>query len=242
MKIDFHPVSSISDETIEANRRHSLSFNFPLHTDRTVSKERLAIVGSGLSISGKLEELKCFDGDLWGVNGAVSWLLDHDIDAALFSACMAPDWSYLDQDIFKSVQRAVLSWSCSPELFEMLPQGVDVTLVKSGEPGRAGGTATVVGAAIIALEMGYREVHFYGTECCFGLRSHIDRDEKLTNKLVITCNDQLFVTNPQMLFQSYELGQLIKGCPGVLFDKSGGLLAARMIDSEYDVISFSEAA
>lgn len=236
MKIEFYPVSEVTPDMVEDNRRHSLSLGLPLHTERPASRTKLAVVGSGPSVEAYTDELRAFDGDIWAINGAVTWLADQGIEATLFSACMPSDWSNLPAGAFSRVRRAVVSWSSSWALHRLLPDECDVILAKVEKAG----TTSVTAVPMVAIEMGYRQIVFYGCESSFASRSHIDREEKQLSAMIVECNGQRFETNPQMLMQSFELGSIINGCPGVMSEKSGGLLRARMADKEYDVVSLSD--
>lgn len=231
MKIEFYPVLGTTPEKIEDQRRYVRSLGYPLHTERQASKSRLAVVGSGPSVANHLSELKSWDGDIWGINGAASWLIDQGIDATLFTMCQIPDWSNVSPYAFQKVRRALVSSTTTKDLLELLPDGCDIAIVET-----SGCSTTASAAPLAAVNQGYTEISFFGCESCFGAKSHIDRDEIIKNKMVITCNGDMHITNPQMLMQSLELGKLIREFPKLLKDRSGGLLSARIADQNYDVV------
>lgn len=239
MKIEWLPVLGTTSDVIEEHRRYTASLGYPLHTTRQATKDRLAVVGSGPSVANHLSELREWDGDIWAINGAASWMLDQGIDVTLFTMCQIPDWSNVSPTAFRKVRRAIVASTSPPDLFKMLPADADIVVVNVGQGGVSTGSSTVTVAPIAALGMGYKELSFFGCECCFGAKSHVDRDEIIKNKMVITCNGDMFLTNPQMLMQSLELGKMMRTFPNILKNRSGGLLEARIADPEYDVVHMS---
>lgn len=200
---------------------------------------RLALVGGGLSASRHLETLRAWDGEIWGINGAASWLCDQDIDATLVS--MHP----MIEGVSRRVRRAVLGEECSPALFDSLSDR-ELYILSNRTPSgqilpRGGTTATAV--AIAAPVIGVSETWFFGCEGSYECeRTHnypvyIDTNEPW---VVVRANDEVFRTKAEFLLQSYILAELIHAFP-IYSECSGGLLAALVKDHQYEIFEKSQS-
>lgn len=234
MKVEFFSMPCVSLEIIEQHRSAALARNLPPHTEFKATARRLAVVGSGPSVAARLEEIRSFDGDVWGINGAARWLNERGIDATLVSVCTGTNWDPIEH-YTAGIKRAILSWSCAPAIFDAL-SGAEVFLAKVNTEGVEGGSSTATAIPMIALSMGaYQEAVFFGCESCFSERTHVDRIETISDAMVVTCNGGQYITNPQMMIQAKELSKILREFPTIFKDASGGLLSAMIADPRWEL-------
>ena len=213
-------------EEAENNARYCESLNLPRVLDYPATVERLAVCGSSPNLD--IEALKKFDGDIWAVNGTAMVLAHHKIPFTMVS--IDPfhyDCERIIRTIFKDVERAILARHSNPILFDFL-KGKDVktfNCLPDDEDYIPGGTTTASRAAVLALKLGYKEVHFFGLEGSFSGQSHLYKDEVPDwHKLKIVAGEN-FNTCVELMTQSHNLASFIKRFPNIYKDRSGGLLA-----------------
>lgn len=237
MKIEFYRDNYLSLEEIRSNMAYAHSLGLPDARQIKARSRRLAVIGGGPSIEGCIPEIEAFDGERWAINGAYHWCKNRGIDAAFFSL----DQTDYMRRIVEGVDRAILSSACDCEVFDAL-KGADVSIADFGPEGIPSGSSTATAAPFLALAQGYREVHFFGCESSYADQTHAYLNEPPEFGMVLTCNGDQFITSAQMFLQAQELSALIKECPAVFREHSGGLLRA-MIETkgEHEVISVSDA-
>lgn len=232
MKIVLTSLAPASVEAIRRNEAHAKSLGFPrLGVAGTL---RLAVVGGGPSIAGKFDELRAFDGDIWAINGAWPWCRDRGIEARFFS--LDPSEEVLS--FCAGANSAMLGMNCHPSVFNALK---DIEAVDLNSEDFPTGPTTAASAPAIALHRGYREIHFFGCESSFAGASHAYGDFNRENLMRVACNGQEFLTTIDMLMQAEHLGAMIRGCGGVLVDRSGGLLAAYIASPDIDVLAATKS-
>ncbi len=232
MKLTLTSLSPASNEAIRWNEAYAKSLGFPrLGVAET---PRLAVIGGGSSIADRLDELRSFDGDIWAINGAFHWCRDHGIETRFFS--LDPSKAVLP--FCAGVRSAMLGMNCHPSVFDAL-SNADVEAVDLAD--FPTGPTTAASAPMIAINRGYRQVHFFGCEASFEGKTHVYGDFNLENLMKVACNGQEFLTTIDMMMQAEHLGALIRECQGVFVDRSGGLLGAFIASPDIDVLAATKS-
>jgi hypothetical protein len=229
MKLKIKSVAPVSDDVSRRNVANAKRLGFP----RLGKAEtpRLAGVGGGTSIRDHVEELRAFDGDIWAINGAFHWCQEHGIDAWFYSV----DPSDLVVPFCSGAKRAIVAMDSHPDVFEALA-GADVEAIDMD--GLAHGPSSSTSAPIIGGMRGYRDFSFFGCEGSFVGTTHAYGDYSLEMLLRVKCNGETFLTSADMVVQVEYLGEIMLASPS-LKDRSGGLLAAYLIDPNIDVLAAS---
>lgn len=133
----------------------------------------------------------------------------------------------------RGATRAILASLVNPAVFEEL-KDADVAVFDL-RPGEHWAT-TATAAPYLAMEMGYTEVHFFGCDSSFAETTHAYRDEPRDYKLCVRCGPEDYMTAPDYYMQAEYLSSIIKACPAVFKDRSGGLMGA-MVHHDYDIVA-----
>jgi len=225
VRIEFTSNGCVPAADLERNEDYARRLGFPKWSP--AASQRLAVVGGGPSIADHIEELAAWDGDVWAINGAFKWCSRQGIDAVFFTIDPLPATA----QHAVGVGRAIIATHCDPSLFDAL-HGADVEAFKLGHAGATTATA----APLIAADMGYRSVSFFGCESSFGNETHVYGNRDVKSLMRVRCNDHEFLTTPDMMMQAEFLGELIREVP-MFSDRSGGLLSAFIANPEIDVIA-----
>jgi hypothetical protein len=215
-------------DTMQANAAYALSLGIPEIQSVPPHDRPLAVVGGGQSALDAMDELQDWPGDIWAVNGACSWLSKRGVPSTLFSVDADPCLA----DLLDGVDSAIISSGCDKAVFDALQGRVSMFHTEHIEgPGMRfiGGTTSACRCQGVALWLGYRHVSFFGCEGNFTGATHSFKDERPERQVLIEAGGQRYVTTLQFMMQSENLAELIRGFPGMFFDRSGGLLKA-MID------------
>lgn len=231
-KIHWESTPTVSQDGRDANALVIETFGLPKHRGAGC----LAVVGGGPSIRDHIEELKAWEGDIWAVNGAINWCLDHGINAAFYTADAAPKdiWPY---DLSR-VKRAVLAPDVAPSVISyLLSNGAEVSLTGQIQSGPTSANAT----DYLSLACGYAGVDYFGCEGCFaeaakGADTHAVNSVPIPDWIIVEVGGEYFKTKHEFVSQSIMLANVIREFPMIYSEKSGGLLRA-MIEHgfEYDV-------
>ena len=197
-------------------------------------KRRLAVVGGSPSVGEHLDELRQWDGDIWGINSTANWLQSKGIDCTLFTV----DPLYKG----KPVKKAILASVCDPDLVNACEDVGVFHMIEQDPEGVIGGCTTAGRAPILALRLGYIEVHFFGCEGSFSDTTHAEWNETIgfESQLIIKAGET-YKTAPELLKQCEELGGVIREFPTVFFERSGGLLGAMLRHwDDWEVVAVSD--
>ncbi|HWL05694.1 MAG TPA: hypothetical protein VNQ99_12295 [Xanthobacteraceae bacterium] len=227
-------IGGASEEILARHRVHAIKLGFPRLGEARLPD--VAIVGGGPSILGHVEELRSIEAEVWAINGAWRWCRENGIDAAFLSVDPLPAIARMA----RGAERAILSTSCHPDVFATL-QNADVEAVHvGGDDGLLNGPTTATTAPMIAFERGHRRVLFYGCEGNFDRMTHAYGNCRPLDDLVrVECGGKDFLTSPDMLCQVDFLAALLRSCPDIMIDRSGGLLSAAIAHEDVDVIALS---
>lgn len=231
MKIKFEGHPETPWEVTEQYINHAKSLVLPAPSRRD-GVSRLAVFGGSPSITKHIDELRNFDGDVWGCGSAFQWGLQNGIQSTFF--CI----DQLRECIIyaEGAEKAILSSCCHPDLFEYM-NGRDVSVwdLKSGD--ECNHWATCAGSTPhLALSMGYTEIHYFGVDSSFNGPTHAYPTMFEEDHLMVSCNGKSFRTFVGVLMQAEFLGKLMRTAPDVFINRSEGLIAefATMPGDEID--------
>jgi hypothetical protein len=255
----------VDTESCERNLHEVLSRGYSQCVPLPERTGKLAVVGSGPSVSDYLDELKSWDGEIWATNGAYNYLLDHGIVAHGFCGVdpLPGLAEYVKQ--VKPETTCYLSGLCDISVFEALDRGQIRVWFPSQEPIKfphgcwvvPGGTTMLTRAPFLAKMLGWRDVTIYGADSSYarlsgwqklraaiGLRGwryvykdgRFAEDSKAPLNRVI-CNGEVFDTEIGLIKQVSQFGVIAQWPEIKLTFKCGGLLDAylRAPTEEHDL-------
>lgn len=224
-KVHFQGIGCLPAETLELYAAYSKSLNLP---EPKATAEKLAVVGGGASAMLHLPELTAWDGEVWGINGAARWCLDHGINATLFSISPGePEpWTMV------GVKRAILSYECDPRLFDGLKSAEVYSFDRDGH-----GPTSVCAVPALMMKTGFKEVSFFGCEGCYGEETHSYQNIPSPEDMIVAVDGTSYRTNAGFFMQTQILAKIIGAVPSILKDRSGGMLRAMIADPDgWDVV------
>ena len=212
-----------SCEDISRNIEHALGREYTPFTDLIGAKSgAVAIVGSGPSLKANWHELRRFKGDIIACNAACQFLLEKGITPA-YMFCFDADPLVLEFFTPHKDITYLLASRCVPAAFDMLA-GCKIVLWhaagderireilearKVNEPMVTGGSAAVTRAMMLALPMGYTQVHIYGGDSSFAAGdTHIRKSTTVEKRMAVKCNGRVFEIAPWMAMQVSDLEKL----------------------------------
>ena len=167
----------VNEEGRSANLKANLASGLPVLSRVTPEHERpLLIVGSGPSVSGLVEYVKEWPGDVWAINGAYDYLLSHGLICEGFFGLdplpqladyvrNANDYttfylvSVCDPAVLDALAgHKVLLWHAMAEDRGKYPEGHQMIY---------GGTTAVTRAPFLALALGYRDINMIGVDSSY---------------------------------------------------------------------------
>jgi hypothetical protein len=167
----------VAEEGRLANLKSNLARGLPVLSQAAPEHERpLLIVGSGPSVSGLIEYIKGWPGDVWAINGAYDFLLSHGlICEGFFGIDPLPELadylrnaneyttfhisSFCDPAVLDALEgRKVLLWHAMAENRDVFPEGHQMIY---------GGTTAVTRAPFLALALGYRDINMIGVDSSY---------------------------------------------------------------------------
>lgn len=207
--------------------------HWPRLTQQPPNGRKLAIVGGSPYVRDHLEELRAWDGDVWGINATAQWLNENGVKAKLFT---------IDgQFIPSTVQDRILASCCPPAMFVGNCTVFDA-IETHPETGHSGGQSSVSRAPKVAMLCGYIDVSFFGCEGCFEGADHVDRDEADPCQLIVRVGGKDYITRMDFLIYTEELAELIRNFSIVFTNRSGGLLKAMLENWDtWEIVGVSAA-
>ncbi len=217
----------------QLQRNAALNAEYPRFRRSVRHDRRLAVVGGGPLVVHDLDELRAWDGDIWGINYTAEWLNDNGVKATLFSVdpthmiVEAPD--------------ALLATVCDPDLVRHFDGRVQVfDLLESCQGGIAGGITSATRAPALSFAMGYVDVSFFGCEGSFDKREHVDRDEGKEPQLIVRAGGKDYGTVAEYLLQCEQLSLILRTLTGAYHNRSGGLLKAMIENPDtWEIVAVS---
>ncbi|MCR4332421.1 MAG: hypothetical protein NUV34_06935 [Sulfuricaulis sp.] len=182
-----------------------------------------------------MSEIRGWAGDIWISGSAFQWALSIGVFYPTFFTIDQSPQLAID---CKGAKRAILATCCDPSVFEELKGGkIEVfDLVGSG-PNANHWATTVTAAPKIALDMGYRDITFFGCDSSFISvgGTHAYSTAPVNDALIVRCGGQDFITRPSFVMQAEFMKDIFRFAPKVFKLRGDGLLAAMVVTPEYDV-------
>ena len=227
MGLRFEAVSGVPDAQIAANKAYSRSLGYPeiLPGQVGAAAPRLAVVGGGPSIAGQLDQIRDFDGEVWGVNGTWQYLKDHGINSTFYTidpVCR----------VAGRPSKAILGDFVCKDLLDDL-RGADIEIVPFGDGLNQHVTTSAGSVPFFAMWRGHKHITLFGCDSSFGESTHAYELEAHHNYIWVECGGNEYLTSPQMLMQAIEIAKVINTFPHYINVECGGILQA-MIDSNGD--------
>lgn len=231
-----------TDADIDRNIEHALGLDYIRFNELIGTKKgAVAVVGSGPSLKTNWHELKNFKGDIIACNASCQFLLEKGITPT-YMFCFDADPLVLEFFTPHKDITYLLASRCVPEAFERVKgcklviwhaagdTNLQSILERRGkmEPMSVGGSAAVTRAMILALPMGYTDIHIYGGDSSFSDgETHIRQSTTVERRVAIKCNGRVFEVAPWMALQTKDLEKLvplIKMCKVRMHFHGDGLL------------------
>lgn len=218
----------VSPERIAPNTESALARGIPLVQPAKAHDRKLAVVGSGPSLRHHLKSLRKWKGDIWAINGTVKYLHDNGIKSTLISV---DPGERKDYPRVLQAKDALLAVVCDPVLFDAYEGRVKGFFI-SPDPRApfeaSGGCTTACRAPMLAIQMGYRDITFYGCEGSYEGDTHVYADFKDEGPLELYVEEYAggkgYRCCVEGLMQSQYLSDLIRKFPQGFREKCGGLL------------------
>jgi hypothetical protein len=204
---EFSPIKVkclVSAEDRRGNMRSALSRGLPLALPQEAKAGRLAIVGSGPSVSQFVDVLRDWDGEICAVNWALKWLSERGIKPSSYVMCDAdPAMLELARTLPSSVKYYVAS-VCHPTVFDYMSDK-DVTLWHMGDPDVIppsgsicipGGTTVMARAPYLKYMLGHRDINLFGCDCSYGDETHVHGGALPPQAMPVACDGRIFLTEP----------------------------------------------
>lgn len=170
-------VANVPDEdrirNVQKNiKRDLIRFaQLPRHIARN---EPIAIVGGGPSVAKNLEKIKGFK-QIWSCGSSHDYLVENGITPTFALACDAMEEQAFHFRKPQEKTTFIIASQCSPKLFEQL-KGHKIALWHfrgqipeehfNGEETLGWGCMVTIISILLALQMGFQEMHFFGVDCC----------------------------------------------------------------------------
>lgn len=231
-RLSIKSVPCIGSEQIALNVQHAGSLGLP----RVSVRERppLLVLGGGHSIGAHLKQVRESQHDKWIIGSAFRWWHAHGVTGTFFSVHPSP--AALVN--IPGVQRAILATQTDPAVFEAL-KGAQVEVFDLGALGGAHGCTSAACAPMLAVNMGYRDITFFGCDGDYPAGTHAYMDVPDPYKMQVRIGRRKFLTGAEFLMQSEFLAAIIRAAPAIYRNGSGGLLSAMVKNPNYDVTHIS---
>jgi len=223
MPLSIKGVLANSAEDIGRNIEHALGLEYTPFSE-LVGKHSgaVAIVGSGPSLKKTWHELRHFNGDIIACNAACQFLLEKGITPK-YMFCFDADPLALEFFTPHKDVTYLLASRCVLGAFEKV-KGCKLVLWHAAgderirpilearrinEPMIVGGSAAVTRAMIVAMPLGYRDIHVYGGDSSFAEgETHIRKSTTDERRMQVKCNGRVFEVAPWMTIQIEDLKSL----------------------------------
>ena len=228
-QIIFKALNNVPDAQIESNRTVNRGRGIPKVGDFPI-KPRLAVVGGSHDLEDFVDELKCFDGEIWAINGAYAWCKSVGVCAIFY----AIDPSVFLSPLVDDVHKAILADTVHQEVFDKLGSRV-AEIAWTGPDAIKHSTTAAATAPMIAAERGHNHVTFYGCQSDFDIsNTHVYKNDELAN-IWLRCGDVEYVSCPQFIMQAEFLAELARGLPNGIEVKGKGFLSTLIEQGSYEV-------
>lgn len=236
MRVRFSGKPMVPVERLQLNAAAARARNLPKPEHK--KRPPLAIVGGGPSVTKQVERLHRWKGDIWIIGTAFPWAIKNGIKGTFFNIDPLPEQA----GYAKGAENAILATVCDPSVFDAIPGVIAFDLVNRADYCNHNISAAA-STPVLALEMGYTKVVYFGCESSYDFTTHAydyENVHSLELCMWVRVGDMVYPTNPPFYMQAQEMAELIRTCPLVFSEESGGLLRALIADPEHDVIAVNK--
>lgn len=201
----------------------AIARGLPRVVQRPRRNGKVAIVGSGPSVTDCVDILKNFDGEIWGINRSLEWMKHRGIKPTGFVG-IDPEWFLLEAIPNPSKDLTYyLAAQVHPQVFDHLKDcNVKLWFMADGQvtmPQNAyliyGGSTCLGRAPNLAYALGYREVHIFGGDSSYTHKTHVHGGELPENTVDAEVAGRKFKTNRMMMSQACEfVDQMVEWAKG----------------------------
>mgnify|MGYP003394737530 CR=1 FL=1 len=192
----------------------------------------LAVVGGGPSVADFVDELRAFKGDIWTSGSAFPYVTSLGIESTFFTIDQSPQLA-IDG---KGAKKAILATCCDPSVFkELATAHIEVFDLRSSGPEANHNATTITAAPRISIDMGYRDITFYGCDSSFREGSHAYDTDEIGDMVKVVCCGKEFITRPSFMMQGEFMAEIFRMAPNVFKLRGDGLMEKMIINPECDV-------
>ncbi len=227
-----------SPELRQSHMDAAVARGLPTCTVRPVRNGKVAVVGSGPSVTEYVDVLRAWDGEIWGINGSFAWMRHRGVKPTGFVG-LDPEPVLLDYlaDIPYDVVY-YMATQVHPSVLDHLA-GKNVQLWFNSDrdvkfPHGAilvpGGTSCMGRAPYLACMLGWQAVHLFGCDSSFTHKTHVHGGDIPPNFCFVESCGQLFKTTRVMFHQACDLVVLVQNFPGTIAVHGTGLFQTMCMD------------
>jgi hypothetical protein len=244
----------VSDKDVRQKHIDSaVKRNIPRVMWRAPRKGKIAIVATGPSVGDYVDMLKEWDGEIWGINGAVGWMIHRGIKPHAFIGLdpeeMLKDYVPIPPDI-----TYYLAAQVHPGVFDHLKdRNVRLWFHADNEvkfPNGAvpipGGSSCLGRAPYLAYFLGWEDIHIFGGDSSFTHKTHVYGGIIPTNFIFAEAGGHAFKTVRNLMLQASDMVQIVTNFPGELTVHGNGLMQAMCEDVQksgaLEMLAAEEAA
>ena len=241
MLVEFASSCVVDPEGLQANLEKALARGLPQCVEEPARTDKLAVVGGAPSVRHHLDELRCWPGEIWAINGAYDYLLGEDIvPHGFIGVDPLPGLAEYVQNPRKETT-FYLSGLLDPSVFDAL-KGENVKVwfpeqdaVKwpAGLWLVGGGTTAVTRVPYLARMQGFRDMTIYGADSsfeddryCYGYGKYKEDSKAEILSVQVHGHGKKFKTELGLMKQVAQLGVIDMYFDGQISFKCGGLLDA----------------
>jgi hypothetical protein len=240
-RIIFKSECNIGDPEIKINMGMSSGYPRARYT-KILTKPPMALVGGGPSAKDSLDILRQWKGDIYAINDMAGFLSDNGIPCYMY-AIDGTKVLYRNGPLVKGAIFASRTNRCQYDMFK--PEDIQVFDVVEDAPGGiCGGGSAACRACHLFIKLGYSEIHYFGIDGCVenSKETHVSGFQPVaqSNMLIVRAGGVDYLTNAVWYIQTAYIAEVIPAYPGVLFNRSNGLLAAMIkYPDTWEVVAIS---
>lgn len=207
----------VDKDTRQSNIDYAVSLDLPTCAVHRKRNGKVAIVGSGPSVTDSVDILREWDGEIWGINRSLEWMRHRGIKPTAFLG-IDPEWFLTEclpdptDDITYYIATQV-----HPGVFDHLTGKKIMTWCLADSEVRHpdgylpifGGTTCLSRAPNLAWSLGYRDVHIFGGDSSFTHKTHVHGGELPANVVISEVNGVPYKTTKTMMSQACEFVEQI---------------------------------
>ena len=207
------PIDCIADiMTRQEYIDSAVARGLPRVIQRKKRKGKVAVVGSGPSVTNCVDILKDFDGEIWGINRSFEWMRHRGIKPTGFLG-IDPEW-FLSECLIETPADVTyyLASQVHPGVFDKLKDhNVRLWFMADSEVKQPfgayeiyGGTSCLTRAPNLAYALGYRDVHIFGGDSSYTHKTHVHGGEIPEGSVKAEVGGIVYTTNKPMMSQACE--------------------------------------